>query len=154
MGPNWACKRRSSCCLVAEWFYGSLLCTYSAALIQVPAGNRWPPQTKLFLEGLRNRLFEQSLGKVERNYSTLGPVRVDLLPLQVQSTQKKTYFQRPREKALLRGPFRSELWGTETVAFRYFLSLVSCYGSQAPHITGSWKMRRLTDGISTHQPPG
>ena len=83
-----------------------------------------------------------------------GPVRVDLLPLQVQSTQKKTYFQRPREKALLRGPFRSELWGTETVAFRYFLSLVSCYGSQAPHITGSWKMRRLTDGISTHQPPG
>lgn len=33
---------------------------YLAASIQVPAGNRWHLQTRLFLEGLRNRPFEQS----------------------------------------------------------------------------------------------
>ena len=60
LGPSWACKRRSGCCLVAEQFHGSPLRTCSAASIQVPAGDRWCPQTRLFLEGLRNKLFEQS----------------------------------------------------------------------------------------------
>lgn len=123
MGPNWACKR-SSCCLVAEWFYGSPLRTYSAALIQVPAGNRWPPQTRLFLEGLRNRLFEQSSGKVERSYSTLGPVRVELLPLQVQKYSEENIFSESQRESPLERTLQVRTLGNRDHCF----SLLSASG--------------------------
>ena len=139
MGPNWACKR-SSCCLVAEWFYGSPLRTYSAALIQVPAGNRWPLQTRLFLEGLRNRLFEQSSGKVERSYSTLGPVRVEPLPLQVQKYSEENIFSESQRESPLERTLQVRTLGNRDHCF----SLLSASGLSL-WFPGSTHHRELED---------
>lgn len=146
MGPSWACKRGEA---VAVWLQSGFMaphqCTCSAASIQVPAGDKWRPQTRLFLEGLRNRLFEQSCRESGEKLQHLGPVRVELLPRQVQSTQKKTYFQNPREKALER-TLQVRTLGNRDHSFHTFC-LWSLGVVPRLHITGSWKMRGLTDGV-------